>query len=649
MSKNKTNNNNAKREPSQVGQFVARDLPTDNQVKRFDRYLNNGLDEGTIDSSLSEIYQDDGGRRINVKKVDIKNKKGFFVRLAIILVYVLIIAAIAASAYYWFISRGADSTAVDLQISAPEKLIANQEFEYVIDYHNKDKVALNNLDLAVVYPDNFIFTSSFPSPTTDNNKWSLEDLRQFSSGQVKIKGRLIATTGSSNILFTDLTYKPANISSEFKKSSSLDIILAGSGIEISAVAPTSLLVGQDSNLDIKFKTADNNFLDNFIVRFSALDNINFPEADYGADVKVVSPGVFAISNLSTAEKELQLKFKFTDKINDSEQLKVSFEYQPVNSEKAYAFEEKTFPIEVVKNSLNLTVVANGKSSDQGADFGQTINYSISYVNKGDKVMNDVIIMAVLDGEALDWRNLVDKNNGSVTGRTITWTKDQIPELKSLVKDQKGTIDFSIPIRDVSEASLIRTFDVKSYAQFAVGGKAEELSPTSEVNRSNQLTIKLNSDIKIDEAVRYFDQDNIAVGTGPLPPSTGQTSTFKVYWNIKNSLHELGDLKVVTKLPDYVSWDGKEQTDVGMISYNKETNEVSWFIGRLPLSASAAQSQFSIAIKPRSTDRNKLLILVSGTNLSGTDNSTSFPISQTLKAQTTRLEKDDIANTDGIVQ
>ncbi|MCX6792961.1 MAG: hypothetical protein NTY12_02955 [Candidatus Falkowbacteria bacterium] len=648
MPKNKTNSN-VKREPSQVAQFVARDLPTDNQSKRFDRYLKKGLDEGTIDESLSEIYQDDGGKRINVKQVDIQPKKGFFVRLGIILIYVLIVAAITAGAYYWFISRNADSTSVDLKISAPEKLIANQEFEYVIDYQNKDKVALGNLELAVVYPDNFIFESSFPTASNDNNKWSLEDLRQFSSGQVKIKGRLISPTGSSNVMFADLTYKPINISSEFKKSTSLDTVLAGSGLDLSAVVPTSIMVGQDSELLVKFKTTDTNFLDHFNIRFPALDNLSFPTADYGKDVTVVSPGVYAISNLTNTDQELRIKFKFTDKKNDTEDFKVNFEYQPTGSEKAYSFDEKSFTVEVVKNSLNLTVVANGQPSDQGIDFGQTINYSISYVNKGEKVMDDVIIMAVLDGEALDWRKLLDKNDGSVTGRTITWTKDQIPELKSLAKDQTGSIDFSIPVRDVSEAGLIRTYEIKSYAQFAVSGKAEELSQTNEVNRSNQLTIKLNSDTKLDEAVRYFDQDNIAVGTGPLPPQVGQTSTFKIYWNLSNSLHELGDIKIKTKLPDYVAWDGKDQADVGTLSYNQDTNEVTWDIGRLPLSAAHTQGQFSISIKPRATDRNKLLVLVSGTTLTGTDNTTSFPISQILKAQTTKLEKDDIAETDGIVQ
>jgi uncharacterized repeat protein (TIGR01451 family) len=646
MSKNK---NNLKHESSSVGQFVAREIPADKQAKRFDHYLRGDVDEGSVDESLSEIYQDESGKRINIKQVEIKPRRSFFTRLGIILIYILAALVIAGGVYYWLVNRGADSTAVDFKISAPEQLVANQEFEYTIDYNNKENLSLTNLELDVIYPDNFIFESSFPSPTENNNKWKLEDLRQYSSGQVKIKGRLIAPVGSSNMIFADLNYRPSNISSDFKKSTSLETILANSGLDLSAVAPTSVLVGQDNELVIKYKAQDTKYFDHFTIRFGALDNLTFPKTDYGPDVTMSDLGVFTVSTIPTEEKELHLKFRFSDKKNDSEQLKVTFEYQGANDSKSYAFDEKDFTIEVVKNSLNLTIVANGQPSDQGIDFGQTINYSISYVNKGTEPMTDVVIMAVLDGDALDWHNLIDKNNGVVTGRTITWTKDQLPELKSLATNQEGSIDFSIPVRDVNEAKLISNFEVKSYAQFAIGGKTEDLSSDNTTNRSNQLIVRVNSDTALDESVRYFDQDNIAVGTGPLPPQVGQTSTFKVYWKITNNLHELGDLQVTTKLPDYITWDGKEQADVGTITYDKASNTVTWSIGRLPLSANLINAEFSIALKPKSTDRNKLLVLVSGTVLSGTDNTTTFPVSQTLKAQTTRLEKDDIASTDGIIQ
>ena len=295
------------------------------------------------------------------------------------------------------------------------------------------------------------------------------------------------------------------------------------------------------------------------------------------------------------------------------------------------------------------MVANGQSGDQGADFEQVINYSISYANKGETTMNDVIITAVLEGDALDWRKLEDASNGKVTSSTILWTSSEIPALKSLVKDQQGTIDFSIPVRPSTEARLFSRFEIKSYAQFALSDSSLKPNSENQANRSNTLTIKVNSDISLDEAVRYFDEDNMAVGTGPLPPKVGETTTLKVYWKIKNSLNEVGGLSVQTTLPSGVTWDGKNLASVGIVSYDQTTNQVTWAIGRLPLSVSQISAEFSIALLPRPSDQNKLMILVAGTTLTGQDNKTSYSISKLLKAQTTKLEKDDIANTDGIVQ
>jgi len=624
-------------------------MSKNNKQKEFDAYLNGGFSQKEVDKSLAEIYEDEAGKRVNVKELDIKEKKSFWTRAGIIALYIMIALGIGVGIYYWVISRGVDSTAVDMKITAPENVIAGEEFEYTIEYHNQENISLAGVSLNLVYPDNFIFSSATPNPNDGNNKWNINDVKVFGSGQIKIKGKMIAPAGASNMLFADITYHPSNITTEFKKSASLDLLVSSSGVDITASAPSSVLVNQDAQIEISYKKQEKSYIDSLVVSFGALDNLEFPVSDYGEQISMTEPGVFTIKNLSNEEQKAVLKFKFKDKKNDKEDLKVDFQYKPEGADKNYTFDERIFNLEIVKNSLNLTISANGEASDQGIDFGQTINYSISYVNKGEQPMSDVIIMAVLDGEALDWRKIIDKNNGKITGRTIVWTKTEIPALAMISKDQEGAIDFSIPVRNINEASLIRDLEVKSYAQFAIGGKSEDLSADNSNNRSNQLVVKLNSDVSLDEAVRYFDTDNIAVGTGPLPPQTGTTSTFKVYWKVTNSLHELSALKVTTVLPSYVTWDGKEQTDTGSLSYDSDKNEVTWLIGRLPLSASTVQAEFSIAIKPRATDRNKLLILVSGTSLAGTDNQTTFPVSQILKAQTTKLEKDDIAETTGIVQ
>ncbi len=633
---------------SELSEFIERPLPSDKDVRRFDNYLKGGQSSAVVSDSLSKIYEGDNGERINVQEVKIKRRRNIWLRFGLIFLYIAIGAGLVAGAYYWFSKQNAADSSLEVSITTDQTILANQEFTYTLDYRNQENIVLTNMELVVVYPDNFIITDSFPAASSGNNKWSLPDMRTFSSGQVKIRGRLIDKAGTSNVLVADFSYQPAGITTTFKKSASSDTVLASSGIDIVSSVPGSVLVDEEALATVSWLPQEKNSLDRFTIRLEKSETTELLKSDLPEGVTTTEPGIWEIKDITNTEP-LPIKFKVTDKTKDNEEIKLIFEYRPTDSDKSYVFDEKVFSVELIKNNLNLTLSANGQSQDQGVDFGQTINYSISYANKGETTMKDVIITVVLDSDALDWRFLEDNNNGKHTNNSIIWTGAEIPALKSLGNNQQGTIDFSIPVRPNTEAKLISRSEIKSYAQFALSEAVPETTEENQTNRSNLLVLKINSDINLDEAVRYFDEDNIGVGTGPLPPKVGESTTLKVYWTVKNNLHEVGNVRVVTTLPTGVSWDFKDVTSVGSLRYDSATNQVIWDIGRLPLSVPVVKAEFSIALKPKASNYNKLMILVSGTTLTGQDSQTSFPITKELKAQTTKLEKDDIADTDGIVQ
>lgn len=635
---------------SQLSDFVENNLPSEEEVGRFEQYLRGPNNTQVVNDSLSKIYEGDNGKRINVQEVSIKRRRSVWSKLGFALLYFTIIISLIAGAYYFLVYKKNSASPLLLTLSSDQAILANQEFAYTLEYQNQDNTTLTNLEATVVFPDNFIFTDSFPAASVGNNKWALPDLKGFSSGQIKIRGRLLGRSGEANILFADMSYQPEGVSVTFKKTSSLSVVLVASGFDFSSDNPGSILVGEEKTVTVAWVAQEQNYIDNFTIKALTSDNvvITYPKESV-TGITSDQTGVWQIDPNKTTEP-LTFKFKVLEKKTDFEEIKLVFEYTPGNSSRSYIFEEKVLSVDIIKNNLNLSMSANNQTSDQGVDFGQMINYSISYANKGESTMNDVIITAVLDGDALDWRKLEDENNGKVTGSTILWTSTEIPALKSLASNQQGSIDFSIPVRSQTEAKLFDQFEIKSYAQFALSeGVVEEEESDNQGNRSNQLLIKINSDIDLDESVRYFNSDNIAVGTGPLPPKVGEVTTLKVYWTVKNTLHEVGDLVIRTTLPSGVTWNGKELASVGVISYDQLTNQVSWNIGRLPLSASSVTSEFSISLQPRFSDQNKLMILVSGTTLNGNDSQTSYQINKQLKAQTTKLEKDDIANTDGIVE
>jgi len=70
-----TNNNKEikiKSGKSSLSEFVEKKLASDEEVQAFDDYLESEARDEAIEESLTEIYQDDNGQRVNVKKLDVK-------------------------------------------------------------------------------------------------------------------------------------------------------------------------------------------------------------------------------------------------------------------------------------------------------------------------------------------------------------------------------------------------------------------------------------------------------------------------------------------------------------------------------------------------------------------------------------------------
>ncbi|HTW96496.1 MAG TPA: hypothetical protein VMD74_02450, partial [Candidatus Methylomirabilis sp.] len=202
-----------------------------------------------------------------------------------------------------------------------------------------------------------------------------------------------------------------------------------------------------------------------------------------------------------------------------------------------------------------------------------------------------------------------------------------------------------------ESDLGKDFKITSYAQYTIGGldnlggvsTSTASSSTAFDNRSNKIECLINSDLGFKEQVRYFDENNLPVGNGPLPPTVGEQTSFKVYWDLTNNLHDLNDVVLETILPPEVTWDTHNRTSVGTISYDQATNKVTWNIGRLPITVFRADAEFNIALTPTESDRNKIVVLLAGTKISATDANTNAPLEKNSVPKTTKLEDDEIAN------
>lgn len=659
MPKPKTNNNQEseeikinKQEQSGLAEFINRPVATDEELKDFEEFVSSAVKTPTkeeearkeeVEESLSEIYQDGNGGMIDVKKMDIKKKRGFFFWFFAAISISALLAGAGYGAYYYYLRGGSDPTNIAFSIEGKKEARAGEEFFYSVDYKNPTDSGINNVKIKIMYPDNFIFVDSSPAASGENGVWQIDSLPARSSGQIKIKGKIIAAAEAESVILAAITYVPANFSSEFKKEASFTTTVKDIGINFDFERDSSALVNKENEIILKFGAKENNYLNNFRLTVEQLENMEFIPAKNGEDneIKLIKPGVWEINAITEKEREIAIKFKLVKKIADTQEIKLYGEAE--NAGRYYKFFEKNINYEVMQSDLNLTLIINGSRNDQGVDFGQTLNYSIAYANKGAAEMKDVVIMAVLESDFLDWDSLKDGAGGKKSNNALSWSKEEIPELEVLEKNEEGIIDFSINLAQPAEITPGKDYRVKSYAQFTLGSAGSDIPAENQDNRGNTITNKINSDLKLSEQVRYFNDDNIAVGTGPLPPKVGEATSFKVYWVLTNNLHELKDLRVETTLPDYISWGGKNRASAGAINYDSETRKVTWQIGRLPITVYKLDAEFNISLIPSEAQRNQIVVLLPGSAAQAVDAETEAAIGKSSKAKTTKLEDDEIAN------
>ncbi|MFA7087954.1 MAG: hypothetical protein WC146_01285 [Patescibacteria group bacterium] len=652
---------------SSLSSFVERPVPSDHEVAKFERVVKKEVRDKEIDSNLFEVYSNKKGQRVDVKKMEIKKRLPFFVRFFKKILGVALIGLVAYFIYIHFFGGGGDVSALDLEIMAPEKIMAGEEFSYEVSYHNSTKYSLSQMRLEMQYPENFIFISSSISPDSGNYGWSLSDMSPGEDAILKITGVLIGQPDSVNVVSGRLSYLPGELTSQFKKEASSATIISGPGFRIDLDYSKTAFLNQENEMKLIFSDIQSNNLGDFYISFSLPSETNASVATTKTDdqesaieesasenvedkkMSIVKAGgnSWQVSGVSQeiGRQEVKMTYKIKEKSNNLE-IKVRLE-KKLEDGQSYVFWEKAISPELVASDLNLSLFLNGSKNDGAVTFGQTLNYSLTYANRGSSTYKDVVIMAVLNGDFLDWVSLNDEKKGQTQGHSIIWTKNEIPELAEIAPGKEGAIDFSIKLASFKDDNLGQEMEIVSYGQYSMNNAEIK----GQDNKSNTITSKINSDLNLLERILYFNEDNMPVGSGSLPPRVGEKTGFHVYWTVKNNLHELTDTRVILNLPSYVFWNGENTTNVGNIYYEEGSHQVIWEIGRLPVSVYRADAEFAISITPSESDRDKILILSPGSTVSATDTETKDTIVKKSSPKTTKLEDDEIAglNNSGRIQ
>lgn len=609
-----------------------------------------------IQRDLADVYTDDDGKIPDLTHLD-KGDRPLWQTILYILVAVFSVLFVCSLAGFLIFSNLNDETFTNekvlFKIEPPIAIVAEQEQEYTIIISNKEKVNLYNLNIDLLYPEGFTYVSGTPSASGEkNNLWDFSVLKVGETKEIKFSAKISAPLNSIATLAGTLNFKPENLNADFKQKTSIDLGVNSSVVVLSIEGPNRALAQQNLEYTVKLRNIGQEKLTDLEV--VAEYPSGFIPASSTPELKEGSSNIWLVKELATStdatatssEKKILVRGNYSGSLESDNR---EFKFK-VNLKKASGYmlvAEQAIITEITKDNLELSMVINGSGEDQSISFGDLLFYTLTYKNTGQEELKNIELTALLESELLDWPTLLDENKGKRKTNSITWTGQGVPKLLNLRPGEQGEISWQIRVNDL-EALDQTEIDKYSIENSAIA-KIKLPDGTSSEIKSKTIVSSINSDLTIKVQARYYDDNNLALGAGPIQPKTGSASSYNIHLSLSNNLHNIGNIEVSAVLPKNVSWDNKTNFDTGEVSYNSASRKVVWRISKLSKTARGAAADFNLSITPQESNLGRVLILLPEIKLIAKDLDTGADIGKTVKAITTSFNDPILGQVSGIVE
>ncbi len=259
-------------------------------------------------------------------------------------------------------------------------------------------------------------------------------------------------------------------------------------------------------------------------------------------------------------------------------------------------------------------------------IGKKRELTLEWENTSSKTLANAQIGVRIMGDGIDGKTLSSGGAVKTSDTTLTWSKTQNSNLKTLAPGARGRVTFFVTPAQLKNLSSYDT-DHDFAMQFAPQA-TYTVADTHRINTFGTVrSLPLSSQLTVSANAHYFSPEGEQLGRGPLPPIVGKTTKYIGVVTLQNTIHPVEKTIVTVTVPKNVRITRFMQG--------------SWDAGTLPpaLGKNPTDHQiiFELSVTPESADRGKIVPLLTGISITGVDAVTQSKLTASAPDITTQLK------------
>ncbi|XKT75362.1 MAG: hypothetical protein ACJKSS_01070 [Patescibacteria group bacterium UBA2103] len=502
---------------------------------------------------------------------------GFFV-LAVIVSAILILQG----------GRTVSPKNIQLDVELPPAIASGESIKIEAKVKNTNPVSLPFAEL----------TATFPEGTREADDVSKElqyktiSLGPLKPGQEKdllLEGVLFGVEGEEKEIKLRLEFRPENSNAIVVKEETYPIIISSAPLAVVLAAPEEVAPGERFTTTITVQTNSEE---------SVPDATLLLEYPFGYSVRDASPtadlanNVWNLGTLKPGEKkEITVTGDITGNSGDERYIRayIGTDLSPGGGSLGLIYMEQDVKVALVDSQLAISLSLDGNANDTyTAQAGDDITARLTWKNNLDSQIFDGEITIAFTGDAIDTNRIsISRGFYQAQNNTIVFNRDTNSELQTIDPDERGTITFTIPIKQTADLQSLRNPSLSIVGTIA-GREVGSGSPSiisNKTEREVQVASALSLNSTLTRTIGAFS--NI----GPWPPVQGQTTTYTLTLVANNTTNTVANAQVRFVLPSYATYTQAKSPLSANVSYDERTGEVIWSIGEI-----ASHSQKSVALQ-----------------------------------------------------